>query len=306
MKNIKFVSIILAVYIFFAFILINKNNQIENFDPSEYKDAFSEFYAMLFDKVFSEDDMYKAEVNMISKFIEKNRVNPALEKDNIKILDAGSGPGRHLQYISQKYKTIGCDRSRNMIRRSKLRNPLAEVKEKDLKDVEAFNEGEFSHILCLKDTLYHNEKKDWNEILSNFYYWLQPGGYLIIHVFDPEKLDPAPRNFSQYTKDENKRKHAVTHFKKFSHDAWWTKSNSNKDKHYFHELVLGKNGDKKIFKNRLYIPRKEEVLDEINRNIFKLESIDHLEDLEIYDHEIYYFRKPLKMKENVIKNKNAD
>ena len=302
MKNLKYISIILSVYIFFAFIFNNKK-YVENFDPSEYKDAFSEFYAMLFDKVFSENDMYKAEVGMISKFIDNNRVNPNVEKDEIKILDAGSGAGRHMQYISQKYNTIGCDRSRNMNRRNKLKNPIADIREKDLNDFEAFKEGEFSHILCLKDTLYHNPQKDWNNILSNFYYWLQPGGYLIIHIFDPAKLDPAPRNFSQFTDDEQKRKHAVTHFKNFTHDAWWTKSESTKNKYYYNELVLGKNQDKKVFKNRLYMPPKDEVLKEINNNIFKLESIEHLEDIEIYDHEIYYFRKPLKNKQNILKSK---
>jgi len=300
MTNIIYVSIILALYVFFVFIYLNKKN-IENFEASENKDVFTEFYSLLFDKVFSEDSMYKHEINLISKFIEKNK-----KEEQIKILDAGTGTGKHLQYISQKYKTIGVDRSRNMIRRCKLRNPIAEVKEKDLRDFEAFDEKEFSHIMCLKDTLYHNKTKDWTDILSNFYYWLKPGGYLIIHVFEPEKLDPAPRNFSQFTYDDNKVKHSVTHFKKFSHDAWWSKPNNNSNRYWYNELVLGKESDKKIFKNKLYLPSKDEVLKTINKNIFKLVGIDNLEDIEITDHEIYYFRKPLHIKENIIKSNTVD
>ena len=44
-------------------------------------------------------------------------------------------------------------------------------------------------------------------------------GYLIIHVFIKDKLDPTPRNHSQYVYDKNKKKHAITHFKKFVHDG---------------------------------------------------------------------------------------
>ncbi|GAJ17157.1 unnamed protein product, partial [marine sediment metagenome] len=78
-------------------------------------------------------------------------------------------------------------------------------------------------ILCLADTLYQNRPAKARTILSNFYYWLKPGGRLYLTVYDKDKLDPGPREFSQYYEDEKGRKHALTYFEKFTHDAWYEK-----------------------------------------------------------------------------------
>lgn len=50
-----------------------------------------------------------------------------------------------------------------------------------------FDKNVFSHILCLYYTIYQfNDKKTF---FKNCYFWLKPGGYLIVHMVEPTKFD---------------------------------------------------------------------------------------------------------------------
>jgi SAM-dependent methyltransferase len=46
----------------------------------------------------------------------------------------------------------------------------------------------YSHIFCMYFTLYCF--KDTAAVLRNFYGWLRPGGYALIHIVNPERFDP--------------------------------------------------------------------------------------------------------------------
>ena len=305
--NIKNLTIIL-LYFFFVFFFINvystlNNNKsiLENFESIENdndnendNENIDITYSKLYDVVFNEDEMFKYEIKLIKKFINNN-----IKKDikNIKILDAGTGTGKHYIYLNKDFNTYGIEKSKNMIDRSILKIPVNKIKNGDLKDDNNYDQGMFDIIVCLKDTLYHNKLKDWDDIISNMYYWLKPNGYLIIHVFDKDKLDPTPRNHSQYVYDKNKTKHAITHFKKFVHDGWWEKKSKNIFE--YNEIVAfrtkNKNKYKKrYFKHLLNFPDKDVVLSKINGHYFKLEHIDRLNDIDINDHELFYFKKPSK------------
>ena len=58
-------------------------------------------------------------------------------------------------------------------------------------------------------------------LLQNFKYWLKPNGYVFINILLIDKLDPSPRDYSQFYYDADKRKHSLTYFDNMTHDAWW-------------------------------------------------------------------------------------
>ena len=100
-------------------------------------------------------------LKLIKKFILNNIKN---DIKNIKILDAGSGVGRHYKYLNTHFNTYGIDKSINMIDRSILKVPINKIKKGDLKNDSNYEQGMFDIIVCLKDTLYHNKLKDWDDI----------------------------------------------------------------------------------------------------------------------------------------------
>jgi len=263
---------------------------LESFEnPLEIsKDLIDKLYAKIYDKIFDEPKIFIEECTDILKFIDKHKITG-------EILDAGTGTGKHYQnLVSNGNKVIGLDRSLAMIDIFKLRNPLGKYVEGDLKNEGLFEAQRFKMICCLKETLYHNKIINWDTILSNFYYWLKPGGYLVIHIFDREKLDPSPRNMTLLRKDGEGRQHGITNFPNFTHDGWWEKK--GKVICQYNEIIAmrdtkGTITKKKHYKHNLAIPDKSKIIEKILGNYFKLVEIIKLDKIRIKDHELYFFKK---------------
>ena len=291
--NFLKVFIIVLIFIFFSMMSgENKNNLLadneipENFENNNNSNLLIDReYAKIYDYVFNEKEMYSLESKKIHNFI----FNLKKRFKNVKILDAGTGTGKYYKFLSQKYKMVGVDRSKYILERFRIRNPIGTFLMKDLKDDKAFKSESFSHILCLNETLYHNKKKNWNTIFSNFYYWLKPGGFLIIHIYDNKLLDPTPRNWTMIKYDKENVKHAITNFPKFVHNAWWNKESSSV--FTYNEIFTFSEKNKKYCKHKFYIPDKDKIIKTIVDNYFKLVEIKSLSDIEIEDHEIYFFEK---------------
>lgn len=244
-----------------------------------FENNFDVIYAKIYDTVFDNDKLYKNDIyNIIGKTI--------LKQNNIKFLDAGCGVGRHYKYLNQSYPTIGVDIEPNFLKYAQIRNPTGKFINQNLIQSSIFKPEEFSHIICLLDSIYHNKLDDMNKILTNFYYWLQLNGYLCIHIFDRSKLDPGPREFTQYYKDKNGIKHGLTYFNHFTHDAYW-KPIDKECINYVEKIVL-EDGRNKIKNTKLYIPiDKTIIIKKINDNGFKLIDIIKTDD----DIDMYIFKK---------------
>jgi ubiquinone/menaquinone biosynthesis C-methylase UbiE len=285
-KNKLIYSLILLIIIIFTSINYNINdiNNIRE-DFIQLFDNYDETYVKLYNKVFNNIKLHKYNVNLI----EELTINDQYKKNNVKILEAGCGNGMFYKCLNEKYNTIGVDRSESFIKQSKLNNPGIKFIHGDLKDSLLFDKNSFTHITCLFDTLYHNYPSvNINLILSNFNKWLKKDGYLCIHFFNKNKLDPAPREFSQYFYDTNNIKHSLTYFKYFSHDSWWI---INKNKADFHEKYIFENGDKKIKIHNFNFPNKNKLIKTITNNNFKLYDFTDYKKIEIYDINLYIFKK---------------
>ena len=257
-------------------------------DIENFENNFDTIYSKIYDIVFDEKQLYKNYIDIIEYKYIKN-------KKNINILDAGCGVGRHYKYLN-KYPIIGIDISDNLLKYAKIRNPNGKFINRNMIEDNIFKSEQFSHIICLMDSLYHNNPNEMNKILANFYYWLNKDGILCIDIYDRNKLDPGAREFTQYYKDKLGNKHGLTYFNTFTHDAYW-KSIDNESVKYIEMIVL-EDGRKNIKETKLYIPKdKNQIINKINKYGFKL--IDIMRVLGNEDSNIYIFKKE-KYKNNVI------
>lgn len=288
-----FILLILTLLYIYGRSLMNKYEDFDN--PLDAKtDMIDKLYGKLFDKVFDEKSVIISETKSILNFI---KLHPVKSSDKSFILDCGSGTGKHYQYISSGntgLSVIGLERSNIMADIFNVRNPIGKLIMGDMKNENLFESEKFSYILCLKETLYHNSIKDWNTILSNIYFWLKPGGYLIMHVFDRTKLDPAPLNMSIVRKDGKGRNHSITNFPTFTHDGWWEQRGSVICQ--YNEIFAlhsedGKIKKKRHYKHNLVIPSKDKIMEKIINNYFKLIEIVKFADDKITDHELCFFKK---------------
>jgi len=292
-KLLIVILIILALItlIYFGFRDSYYQESFENpLDPKT--DKIDKLYGKMYDKLFNEKETTAKECKMILDFINKH---PVKGKGETFILDCGTGTGKHYQYLqSGGIKVIGLERSDTMLDIFKTRNPLGKVFKGDMRNENLFEGEKFSYILCLKETLYHNQIKDWDSILSNFYFWLKPGGYLVVNIFDKENLDPTPMNISMLRKDFKGRKHSITNFPNFTHDGWWERRGNTVCQ--YNEIFAIRNSKgtvtkKRHYKHNLAIPEKDKIMEKVLGNYFKLIKIVKLEDLGLRDHDLFFFKK---------------
>ena len=183
----------------------------KNFQLPSLVFNMDKIYAKLYDITFNEKYIFDFDVS---------KIKPTLSKNSV-ILDAGTGTGKYYKYFFKKHSIIGVDASKEMLKIAQTKSPLGTFILGNLKNQDLFKNKEMTHVLCLLDTLYHNDYLTQALILKNFYFWLRKGGYLFIHVFEKEKLLPQPRKYSKLYVDDYKNLHAYTELSDFNHDAFF-------------------------------------------------------------------------------------
>lgn len=106
--------------------------------------------------------------------------------DNSSILDVGCGTGHLLQKLEQHdVHAFGLDISPTMVEHAKQKVKHSEIQCGDVtSDPMRYENDSFSHICCTHFTLY--EIQDKNTFFKHCYFWLRKGGYLIVHIVNPE------------------------------------------------------------------------------------------------------------------------
>lgn len=106
---------------------------------TEKPEKFYSKGAKQFAEKYSIENMPNAYTDLLDKFAEK--IN------NGKVLDAGCGPGRDTEYLTEKgLKVTGIDLAEGMIEHAK-KNKKGDFKAMDVRDLE-FENGEFEGLWC--------------------------------------------------------------------------------------------------------------------------------------------------------------
>ncbi|MBC8303240.1 MAG: class I SAM-dependent methyltransferase, partial [Pelagibacterales bacterium] len=150
--------------------VVKKNNEI-----------YDNFYCSVYDHLVYDEKKNDFEVIKIDKIAKIN--------NNSKVLDLGCGNGHYVNfYKNRNVEAKGIDKSKAMIKNAKKLYPNCSFKNGDFLDGMNYQNDTFSHALCLYFTVYYVKNK--RQLFENVYKWLEPGGFLILHLVNRDEFDP--------------------------------------------------------------------------------------------------------------------
>ena len=285
----KYDVILLIIYLYGLYNLI-KNKSFEFFDNKllTEEDIYDKQYIEFYKVIFNMNDVISKEINLI----EEKTLSKIKNKENINILDAGCGTGLHSSLLQKKgYDVIGIDKSKNMLKSAEYDNVYVKYILGDFLNLDNFKIKSFSHIISNSDSFYLNNENQMKKIIINYFRWLKDGGFLIFYLVDNKKLDPSPKEYSQYFIDNKKNKHSYTHFKGFTHDAWFMTNNERSNGYDYYQKITINKDEQRIKILKYTFPDRKFILDLILSNGFKYYSSIDLSLLDVGDYEIIIFRK---------------
>jgi ubiquinone/menaquinone biosynthesis C-methylase UbiE len=297
-KSTNWTKILLFLAFLFIIVLLFKNIKSQKVEGFEQKDQFlfksgndvyDDFYAEIYDYLVYNNFKDDYEVGEI--------INKTSPTSSSKILDIGCGTGNQVvNFGSKGYEVLGIDISPSMIKKAKEKYPDYDFKVADASNGDKFNSNTFTHITCLYFTLYYFPNK--RQLFENIYKWLMPGGYFIVHLVDRKMFDPIlpPGNPLLMISPQRYAKERITttkvKFDGFSYNAKFD-LDEKQDIAKFNENFRMDNGSKSR-KNEhiLYMPEKEEIINEIQNVGFISEGIVDLINCQYEYQYLYIFTKP--------------
>ena len=294
MKILIFLSLFLALFLLTKRNL-NRNSNVEGFEQNDkflFKtnaDIYDDFYAEVYDYLVFNNLKDDYEVGEI--------INKTSATTNCKILDIGSGSGNHVVNFAEKgYKTIGIDISPSMVKKAKEKYPDYNFQVGDANDVDLFTSDSFTHVTCLYFTVYYFEDK--RQLFENIYKWIKPGGYFIVHLVDRKMFDPIlpPGNPLMMVSPQRYAKERITttkvKFNGFSYSAKFDLNEQQNIAKFTEKFKMDSDGKTRKNEHLLYMPDKEEVVNEIQNVGFISHGIVDLINCQYEYQYLYIFNKP--------------
>jgi SAM-dependent methyltransferase len=154
-------------------------SQSEPFVLRRNENVYDSFYVQYYDDLFASELYSEQDITSILHYT--NPTNKSI------FLDIGCGTGILLQKLEDKgYLAFGVDKSPAMVQKAEERLKQSEVQCHDvLMDPMLYENNTFTHIVCTHFTLY--EMKDKKVFFNHCFHWLQGGGYLVVHVVEPDE-----------------------------------------------------------------------------------------------------------------------
>lgn len=281
------IFILLLLFLFRGINFASKEGfeQTEKFLFKNGTDIYDKFYIDVYDYLVFNNIKNEYEVGEI--------INKTIPSSESRILDVGCGTGHHVGALtSQNLNVIGIDISPAMISQAKKNYPNGNFRVADAMSSNEFPNNSLTHILCMYFTLYYFEDKQ--QFYENAYDWLMPGGYLILHLVDPDKFSPilplenptsgflkqSSPNVSK-TKINNVDYTATFHLDKKTNIAHFIEKFEN-------------NADNKVRRNEhvMYMPTIKEIADDVQETGFSLQGIVDLMNCQYEYQYLYIFVKP--------------
>ena len=134
-------------------------------------------------------------------------------KSNVRILDAGCGPGSAMIYLSKFGKVTGVDISEHALKYAKKRGS---VKKGDILNL-PFKNASFDIVVCL-DVLYHIWVVDKKKAISEFHRVLKKDGILLLRepAYEWMRSNEDIVGYTQFRFSKNKVKHILKGYFSFS------------------------------------------------------------------------------------------
>ena len=179
----------------------------------DMKDAF---YAAVHDQLFNQKVNNAYEVGaIINKY-------PDISNQAI-ALDIGAGTGAYMNAFIQHGITniTGIESSADMIAQAKktYSSLNLNIVKGDPTVVSAFKPESFTLVSMLNFEVYYISNTE--QLFSNIYAWLKPGGYFVLHLVDPRRFNAASMlgGDASATKTEINKAQSVAKFSDFEYKA---------------------------------------------------------------------------------------
>ena len=167
---------------------IQKGSSSSSSDVIVKKDADTKdaFYAAVYDQLFNQKVNNAYEVGaIINKY-------PDISNQTV-ALDVGAGTGAYMNaFIKHGITDItGIESSADMIAQAKKAYPSLNLNivKGDPTVVSAFKPESFTLVSMMNFEVYYIPNTE--QLFSNIYEWLKPGGYFVLHLVDPRKFNPS-------------------------------------------------------------------------------------------------------------------
>ena len=156
-------------------------SQNSRFILKRESEIYDEFYVEIYDQLMKPEQYNDF---AIDQMIEMTKPNPRTSV----FLDIGSGTGHLVERLNHRgYNVFGVDQSKAMVDHADKKCPDVHIKHGNALEPMLYEKNTFTHILCTGFTIYQIDNKI--DFLRNCFYWLQPGGYLILHLVDRNQFD---------------------------------------------------------------------------------------------------------------------
>jgi len=188
LKYLVFLTIIVIIYLFYWYTKSNIRpaNMSEGFSQEQpfvlktNEQVYDNFYAEVYDELHCTKKRLHWTVEQILKMTEPTPKNSI-------ILDVGSGTGKLVNKLCRMgFSTYGVAKSKEMVEHSEKTYPEIHITLGNVSDPMLFENSTFTHIICTQFTIY--QIKDKKTFFRNFYHWLKPNAYLILHLVDDKKF----------------------------------------------------------------------------------------------------------------------
>ena len=180
---------------------------------ADVKDAF---YAAVYDQLFNQKVNNAYEVGaIINKY-------PDISNQTV-ALDIGAGTGAYMNAFVQHGITdiTGIESSADMVAQAKKSYPGLNIIKGDPTVVSSFKPESFTLVTMMNFEVYYIPNTE--QLFSNIYAWLKPGGYFVLHLVDPRKFNAASMlggdNPVPTPTPDGKKAHSVVKFNDFEYKS---------------------------------------------------------------------------------------
>ena len=188
-----------------SFISSGSSSSSSNVVVKKDADTKDAFYASVYNQLFNQkvDNAYE-----VGAIIDKY---PAISNQTVALV-VGAGTGAYMNAFIQNGITdiTGIETSADMIAQAKKAYPgrNLNIVRGDPTVPTAFNPSTFTLASMMNFEVYYIPNTE--QLFSNIYAWLKPGGYFVLHLVDPRRFNPSSLLGGGTTTTSAKRTHAQT------------------------------------------------------------------------------------------------
>lgn len=251
--------------------------------------VYDDFYANVYDYLVFSNLKDEYEVGEIL-----NNTSPSSES---RILDIGCGTGHHVAALgAHGLDVLGIDLSPSMVKKAKAQYPQYKFEVGDALNGQLFAPESFTHILCMYFTIYYFRDK--RVFFDNCFRWLMRGGYLVLHVVDPDEFDPIlpPGNPLMWVSPQKYAPKRITttrlKFDDFHYTSDFRFDEGNQTATFVERFTNDTDGKVRKNEHKLYMPSIQSIIDEAMAAGFDVQGKVDLLKAQYPNNYLYILVKP--------------